>query len=239
MQAADVMTPDVICATPDTLLPELVRLMLQHHIGALPIVDDGTLVGIVSEGDLLRRAELGTERRRSRWLEFFTSLDALATDYTRAHAHKASEIMTHNVVTVSDTMPLSEVAHILETRKIKRVPVLQDGKLVGVVSRRNLLQALATRLSTTPASGDDKTIRDAFYAEVRRQPWAAAAASVNVVVSDGVVHLWGIAPDEALRQAIVVAAESIPGVKSVEDHMDHPRVADLIDRPNWPQPARP
>jgi CBS domain-containing protein len=239
MHAADVMTPDVICAAPDTPLPELVRLMLAHHIGGLPIVEDGALVGILTEGDLLQRAELGTERRPSRWLEFFTSLDTLAADYTRAHAHKASEIMTRDVVTVPDTMPLAEVAHLMETHKIKRLPVLRDGRLVGIVGRRNLLQALATRLSTTPVTADDKTMRDAFYAEVRRQPWASAVASVNAVVSDGVLHLWGIALDDALHQAIVVAAESVPGVKAVEDHMDHPRVADLIDRPNWPKAARP
>jgi CBS domain-containing protein len=239
MHAADVMTPDVICATPETPLPELVRLMLDHHIGALPIVDDGAVVGIVTEGDLLRRAEIGTERRPSRWLEFFTSIDALAADYTRAHAHKASEVMTHEVVTVPDAMPLAELAHLMESRKFKRLPVIRDGRLVGIVGRRNLLQALATRLSTAPVTTDDKTIRNAFYAEVRRQPWASAASSVNAVVADGVVHLWGVVQDDTLRQAIVVAAEGVEGVKAVEDHLDHPRVGDLIDRPNWPSPARP
>jgi CBS domain-containing protein len=239
MDAADAMTPDVICATPETPLPELVQLMLEHHISALPVVDSGSVVGIVTEGDLLQRAEIGTERRPSRWLEFFTSLHTRAADYTRAHAHKASEIMTRDVLTVPDTMPLAEVAHLMESRKIKRVPVVRDGKLVGIVGRRNLLQALATRLSTVPVTVDDKTIRGAFYAEVRGQSWAPSAASVNAVVADGVVHLWGIAPDDTLRQAIVVAAESVPGVKAVEDHMDHPRVGDLIDRPNWPSPARP
>jgi CBS domain-containing protein len=239
MHAADVMTPDVICATPETPLPELVRLMLDHHISALPVVDNGEVVGIVTEGDLLQRAENGTEHRPSRWLEFFMSVDTLAADYTRAHAHKASEIMTRDVVTVPDTAPLADVAHLLESRKIKRVPVLRDGRLVGIVARRNLLQALATRLSTPPVTADDKTIRDAFYAEVRRQPWAGAAAAVNAVVADGVVHLWGVAQDDTLRQAFVVAAEGVQGVKAVEDHMDHPRVGDLIDRPNWPSPARP
>jgi CBS domain-containing protein len=219
MHAADVMTPDVICATPETPLPELVRLMLDHHISALPVVDNGEVVGIVTEGDLLQRAENGTEHRPSRWLEFFMSVDTLAADYTRAHAHKASEIMTRDVVTVPDTAPLADVAHLLESRKIKRVPVLRDGRLVGIVARR--------------------TIRDAFYAEVRRQPWAGAAAAVNAVVADGVVHLWGVAQDDTLRQAFVVAAEGVQGVKAVEDHMDHPRVGDLIDRPNWPSPARP
>jgi CBS domain-containing protein len=237
MRAADIMTPDVICAAPDTSLAELVRLMLDNHISAVPIVDNGSLVGIVTEGDLLHRVELGTDQRPARWLELFTSIDSLATDYARTHGRKASEIMTHNVVTAPETMPLTELAHLMETRRIKRVPVVRDGKLVGIVSRRNLLQALATRLSAPPVTTDDKTIREAFYSELRHQPWAAGA--VNAVVADGVVHLWGIAPDEAQRQAIVVAAESIPGVKAVEDHMDHPRTMDPLDRPNWPSPGRP
>ena len=148
MNAADVMTPDVICATPDTPLPELVRLMLDNQISALPIVEDGRIVGIVSEGDLLRRAETGTEPRPSRWLELVTSTDRLAADYTRTHGRKAGEIMTRDVVTVADTTPIAEVAHLLEARRIKRVPVTRDGRLVGIVSRRNLLQALATNLST-------------------------------------------------------------------------------------------
>lgn len=239
MHAADVMTPDVICATPDTPLPELVRLMLEHRISALPIMDDGDIIGIVTEGDLLRRAEIDTEPHPSRWLELLTSTDRLAADYARTHGRKASDVMTRDVVTVIDTAPLAEVAHLLEARRIKRVPVQRNGKLVGIVSRRNLLQALACRLSAPPVTADDKTIREAFYAELRRQAWAAGAGAVNAVVADGVVHLWGIAPDEAQRQAIVVAAETIPGVKAVEDHMDHPRTADPLDRPNWPQSVRP
>jgi CBS domain-containing protein len=239
MNAADVMTPHVISATPDAPLLELVRLMLDNQVSALPIVEHGTVVGILSEGDLMRRAETGTEPRPSRWLELVTSTDRLAADYTRTHGRKASEIMTRGVVTVTDTTPIAEVAHLLETHRIKRVPVTRDGALVGIVSRRNLLQALATRLTSPPAAADDRTIRDAFYAELRRQPWAIGPGAINAVVAEGVVHLWGIAPDETLRGAIVVVAENIPGVRAVEDHMDHPRVADPLDRPNWPSPARP
>jgi CBS domain-containing protein len=239
MNAADVMTPDVICAAPDTLLPELVRLMLDHQISALPVVDDGRIVGIVSEGDLLHRAEAATEPRPSRWLELVTSSDRLATDYTKTHGRRAGEIMTRDVVTVADTMPIAEVAHLLESRRIKRVPVMRDGRLVGIVSRRNLLQALATSLSTPPIDPDDRTIRGAFYSELRRQAWAGGQRSINAVVAEGVLHLWGIAEDEALRQAIVVVAENIPGVRAVEDHMDRKRVNDPLDRPNWPSPARP
>jgi CBS domain-containing protein len=237
MHAADVMTPDVICATPDTPIAELIRLMLDNRISGMPIVADGRIVGIVSEGDLLRRAETGTERRPSRWLELMTSDSRLAANYTKTHGRKAHEVMTREVVTVADTTPIAEIAQLLEARRIKRVPVMRDGRLVGIVSRRNLLQALGSRLSA-PVATDDRTIRDAFYAKLRRQPWADRTGSINAVVADGVVHLWGIATDEQQRQAMVVMAEGIAGVRSVEDHMDRRRVIDPMDRPNWPSPAR-
>jgi CBS domain-containing protein len=239
MHAADVMTPDVICATPETPVSELIRLMLDNRISAVPIVADGQIVGIVSEGDLLRRSETGTEPRVSRWLEMVTSSSQLAADYTRTHGRKAAEVMTHEVITVADTTPIAVVAQLLETRRIKRVPVMRNGRLVGIVSRRNLIQALASKLSAEPVATDDRTIRDAFYAELRRQTWADGAGSINAVVSDGVVHLWGIVPDDQQRQAIVVAAENIAGVRAVEDHMDRRQVIDPLDRPNWPSPARP
>jgi CBS domain-containing protein len=239
MHAADIMTPDVIWADPETPVPELIRLMLDNRISAVPIVAVGRIVGIVSEGDLLRRAETGTEPHPSRWLELMTSSSRLAADYTRTHGLKAAEVMTREVVTIADTAPIAEIAQLLEARRIKRVPVTRDGRLVGVVSRRNLLQALASRLSAPPATADDRTIREAFYEELRRQPWADRPGSINAVVADGVIHLWGIAPDQQRRQAITVVAENIPGVLAVHDHMDHPRVVDPLDRPNWPNPAPP
>jgi CBS domain-containing protein len=238
MHAADVMTPDVICVGPDTPLAELVRLMLDHDVSGVPIVEDGCVVGMVSEGDLLRRAELGIETRPRRWLELLTSSDRLAADYAKSHGRKASEIMTRDVATVDAATPITEVAHLLEAKHIKRVPVTRDGRLVGIVTRRNLLQALATSLAVPLADTDDRTMRDAFYAELRRQAWSTPSL-INVVVTDRVVHLWGIAPDETVRQAVVVVAENIPGVRAVEDHMDHLRVFDPLDRPNWPSPERP
>jgi CBS domain-containing protein len=238
MHAADVMTPDVVSASPDTSLGELVRLMLDNGVSGVPIVEDGRVVGIVSESDLLRRAELGAEKQASRWLELLTSSDRLAADYARSHGRRASEIMTREVVTVDASTPIADVAHLLEAHHIKRVPVTREGRLVGIVSRRNLLQALAAALRVEPADADDHTIRDAFYAELQRQKWATPS-SINALVTDRVVHLWGTAPDATVRQAIVVVAENVQGVRAVEDHMDHPRLIDPLDRPNWPSPARP
>ena len=239
MNAADIMTPDVICADAETPLSELIGLMLKNRISAVPIVEQGRIVGIVSEGDLLRRAETGTEARPSRWLELVTSTDRLAADYVKAHGVKASEVMTRDVVTVAAETPLAEIARLMETHRIKRVPVLRDDRLAGIVARRDLLQALASRLNATPATASDRGIRDAFLAALARQPWADQGASINAMVCDGVVHLWGYAPEGVRRQAIVVLAENISGVRLVEDHLDVPHEYDPMDRPNWPRPAAP
>jgi len=239
MNATDIMTPDVIYAAPDTPLRDLVRLMLDNHVSALPIVEHGRIVGIVSEGDLFRRVEIGTDPRPSSWQALVRSTDRLAADYTRTHGQKASELMTRNVVTVSDTTLLEEVALLLDTKHVKRVPVTHDGKLVGIVSRRNLLQALASRLSAPSVTSEDRSIREAFYQALREQPWAVGVRAINAMVADGVVHLWGTPPDDALRQAIIVVAENLAGVQSVEDHMDRPSVVDPLNLPNWPAPAPP
>lgn len=239
MHAADIMTPDVVCATPDTPLPELIHLMLDRDISAVPIVEDGLLVGIVSESDLLHRPEAGTEARRPHWLELLTSSDRLAADYVKTHGRKAGEVMTRDVATVTDTTPIADVLRLLESRHIKRVPVLRDGKLVGIISRRNLLQAVATRMEAPAVSAEDRAIRETFYSKLAAETWADGAGGINAVISDGVVHLWGIAPQGVRRQAVVVLAESIPGVKAVEDHLEAPRVYDPMDRPNWPRTAPP
>jgi CBS domain-containing protein len=134
---------------------------------------------------------------------------------------------------------LEEVALLLDTKHVKRVPVTHDGKLVGIVSRRNLLQALASRLSAPSVTAEDRSIREAFYQALREQPWAVGVRAINAMVADGVVHLWGTPPDDALRQAIIVVAENLAGVQSVEDHMDRPSVVDPLNLPNWPAPAPP
>ncbi len=222
MNASDIMTPRVITAGPDTPIAELVSLMLTNRISAVPIVQDGTLLGIVSEGDLIRRAETATEPKRSRWLELATSVTTLAHDYAKSHGRRAREVMTDNVISVAPDAPIADIAALLEKHHIKRVPVVDQGKLVGIVSRSNLLQALASRL-TAPATdrSDDRTIRAALFAELEKHKWAAMPNDANVVIENGVVHLWGMIQSEEERKAMIVAAENIPGVKQVIDHMGY------------------
>jgi CBS domain-containing protein len=218
MKAQDVMTWGVISVEEDTPVVRAAQLMLHHRISGLPVVNaKGDLVGIVTEGDFLRRGEIGTQRRRPRWLEFLIGPGRLATEYVRACGQKVSEIMTPSPHTITLGTPLEEIVQLMERHRIKRLPVLDDRKAVGVVSRANLLHALASlaREAKAPAA-DDATIRTRLLAELGKQSWAP---EINVVVRNGVVALWGVIIDDRERQAFVVAAENIPGVKGVRDHL--------------------
>lgn len=237
MQAIDIMTPSVITATPETPIRELIELMLSHHVSAIPIMHGDELVGIVSEGDLIRRTELGSERPH-RWLELISSRAHLAAGYVHSHGRFAREVMTTKVITVVESTPVAEIAALLEKHRIKRVPVLRDGSLLGIVSRANLLRALASSMAQ-PATVEDRQIRDAILAELRQQPWGGAPVETNVMVQDGVVHLWGYYDTEEEREARIVAAENTQGVRAVKDHMQHWTPPDLLGNPNWPSPGRP
>jgi CBS domain-containing protein len=218
MKVHDVMTWGAITVEPDASVARAVRLMLQNKISGLPVVDgEGQLVGMVTEGDFLRRGELGTQRQRPRWLEFLLGPGRLAAEYVRSSGQKVDEVMTIEPWTVTLETPLDEVVRLMERHRIKRLPVVQDGKLVGIVSRANLLHALASVAHEVKApAGDDATIREQILAECAKQSWAT---HVNVVVRDGVVGLWGVITDERERQAFIVAAENVPGVKAVHDHL--------------------
>jgi CBS domain-containing protein len=220
MKARDVMTSPVISVQPDTPVLQAVRIMLQRHISGLPVLDNnGRLVGIVTEGDLLRRAETGTQRRRPRWLEFLVGPGRMADEYTRSHGRKVEEIMTAEPLSVAEDTPLEEIVKVMEKRRIKRLPVLRGSEVVGIVSRANLLHALAgAARDVKPTSASDQAIRDRVLAELARQPWAPVSL-INVIVRDGVVELWGTITDERERQAMIVAAENVPGVRSVKDHL--------------------
>jgi CBS-domain-containing membrane protein len=220
MKTADVMTRWVISVRPELPVVDAVRLMLQDGIGGLPVIGPGgALVGMITEGDFLRRAELGTERQRPRWLEALMWPGQLAAEYVRTHAPRVEEVMSRDIVSVDEETPLVEVVRLMERHRVKRLPVLRDGKVVGIVSRTDLLDAfarIAPAASTSPR--DDGAVRAQLRHDIEDQAWAPRA-SVEFVIEDGVVHLWGTIFSESQREALRIAAESAPGVKRVEDHL--------------------
>jgi CBS domain-containing protein len=209
----------VITVSPHASVKEVAKTFLERHISAVPVVDEkGKLVGIISEGDLLHRAEAGTERQYPWWLRAFVGSDTLATEYTKAHARKVADAMTRKVVTASPETPLHEVAALLEKNSVKRVPIVENGQLVGLVSRANLIQAVASAGKGLDIPLSDAAIRDKLMAHLKAQPWAQTAL-LNVTVSDGVVDLWGITTSDTANKAIRVAAETTTGVRAVNDHL--------------------
>jgi CBS-domain-containing membrane protein len=219
MQARDVMTRSVISIDPNCTVLQAARLMLQHHISGLPVVDAaGNLVGILSEGDFLRRRETQTERRRSRWLEFLMGPGRMAAEYSHSHGSKVSEVMTTQVQTADEDASLDDVVQLMERHHIKRVPVMHAGKLVGIVTRSNLMHAMVSLARAAPVAESDTAIRERLLAEVKKQAWAPTSM-IDVVVRDGVVELWGTIFDERQREALKIAAENIPGVKAVKDNL--------------------
>jgi CBS domain-containing protein len=220
MKAKDVMTSPVVSVEADTPVLQAIRIMLQRRMSGLPVVDkEGRLIGIVTEGDFLRRAETGTQRRRARWLEFLVGPGRLAEEYTRSHGRKVDEVMTPDPATVTEDAALEDIVKLMEKRRIKRVPVVRGERVVGIVSRANLLHALASvSREAKPAAQTDEAIRARLVEELGKQPWVPVAL-VNPIVRSGVVELWGTITDERERQALVVAAENIPGVKAVRDHL--------------------
>lgn len=220
MKAADVMTHDVKVIESDASVAKAVRLMLNNGFSGLPVVDaQGKLVGMLTEGDLLRRTETGTEKRRPRWLEFLAGPGRLAEEYARTHARRVDDVMTADVTSVGEETPVEQIVQIMERRRIKRVPVVRGGKVVGIVSRANLLRALA-RLwrEPEPASIDDGALRERILAELEKQGWAPRSG-IHVSVQNRVVEFTGAIMDERERAALRVLAENIPGVKAVREDL--------------------
>lgn len=217
MQAQDVMTTKVVTVAPDTPVIEIARLLLERHISAVPVVsDDGRLLGIVSEGDLIH--ELGQEgAKRAWWLDLLASPESRAEAYLKAHGRLASDVMTRSIISVAPETPLPEIARLLEARRIKRVPVLRDGELVGIVSRADLLRGLALH-PAADASVDDRDLRERLTVELE-QAGLTWHPYVNIVVNDGAVHLWGVVPTREEAEALRAAAERVPGVVRVESHL--------------------
>jgi CBS-domain-containing membrane protein len=219
MKARDVRVAPVITASPNASIKSVAETFVRHQISAVPVVDDkGKVIGIISEGDLLHRAEAGTQSHRPWWLRALIGSDALADEYVKAHARKVADAMTRQVVTASPETPLHELAALLEKHSIKRVPIVENGQLVGVVSRANLVQAVASAGKALEIPLSDSTIRDNLLAHLKTQSWAETAL-LNVTVNGGVVDLWGLVSSDSERKAIRVAAEATRGVRAVNDNM--------------------
>ena len=223
MRAADVMVCAVISVRPNARVEEVASILLANRISAVPVIDEqDELVGIVSEGDLMRRAEAGTERSRSWWLEYLTGKQVLAAEYVKSHSHKVTDVMTRSVITAKPETPLREIAVLLERKRIKRVPIVQNGKVVGIVSRANLLQALAGMPPKNAAAGSagDSQIRDQVLSRLNAQLWRPSM--LNVTVRHGTVDVWGFVTSDDEKKATRIAVESIPGVKAINDHLTIP-----------------
>jgi CBS domain-containing protein len=233
MQVRDVMHREVLSVAQDTPLEDAARLMLGRGISGLPVVDgQGALLGIVTEGDFLRRAELGTERQRPRWLEFLTSAGRLAGDYVGSHGRAVSEVMTAPVETIDEGAPLQDAVAVMLRRHIKRLPVVADGKLVGIVSRADLLRAFAERAAIAAAPLTDAEIAARVRQQLDAQPWGGHG-QIGAEVTDGVVTMSGTVTDERTRTAARVLAENVPGVKRVVDRLVwiEPLSGTVIDAP--------
>jgi CBS domain-containing protein len=218
MKARDVMTSPVVTVKPTASVKDVARLFLERRISAVPVVDDQEkIVGIVSEGDLVHRSEISTQRRRPWWLVLMAGDEGSAAEYIKAHAKRVVDIMTRKVITSPPDAPLHEIAETLEKYGIN-LPIVRDGRLVGIVSRANLVQAIATSGSKLDVPLSDTTIREKLLTHLNRQSWAPATL-LNATVSGGVVDLWGFVESDTERKAIRVAAEATPGVRAVNDHM--------------------
>lgn len=220
MNVQDVMSADVISVAPDTLVTDVALAMAERRISGMPVVTaDGTLIGIISQSDLMHRAELGTERRRKWWLHFLADDRQLAREFTQAHGQHARDVMARHVVTVTPETPLAVAADMLDTHRIKRLPVVVAGRLVGILTRGDLVRALATTgRARSPGGATDSAIQAALYAGLRQQSWLRGSV-VSATVENGVVSLRGFVEASEQRRALKVLAEGIEGVQRVEDHL--------------------
>ena len=225
MKAADVMVSNVITVGVNASIGEVAAILLNNHVSAAPVVDEkGELVGIVSEGDLIRRPEIGTAKRHSWWLELISNKWASATEYIKSHSRKVADVMTRDVITAKPDTPLGEIAAMLERNRIKRVPIVEGGMLVGLVSRGNILQALAsaTKKLSSLTTASDSELRKKVQSRVAAEPWRPTM--LTVTVQDGTVDLWGLVHSVEERKAAQLAAESTPGVRAVVNNIIVQRV---------------
>ncbi len=222
MKAQDVMVRDVVTAHPDMKVSEAIELLAEHDVSALPVVDDDEqVVGVISEADLIRREEIDSVKHRPWWLEAVTPTATLAAEFAKAHGRRVVEVMSTDVVSAGEDASLAEIAALLEKHLIKRVPIIEDGRLVGIVSRSNLIQAMAMATSHPQAavpSESDRSIRLELLSRLGEQDWTDFGDR-NVIVTDKTVHLWGLVGSPEERKALLALAEGVPGVARVSDEM--------------------
>ncbi len=221
MNASAIMVSDVITVKPDDTVQDVAGLLLVNRISAAPVVDDsGKMVGIVSEGDLLRRSENRTEHERPWWLKLLMGREFLAAEFIKEYGRKIADVMTHEVISAKPDTPVVDIATLLERHRIKRVPIVQNGKIVGIVSRANLIQALAVcrNKSLEPQTVADAELRDKVVSRLKAEPWVRPSL-VNVTVTEGTVDLWGIVDSPVEKHALRVAVEVTPGVRAVNDNV--------------------
>ena len=219
MNASDIMTKDVISVGPETPVREIAKLMLERRISGVPVVDgEQRVLGIVSEGDLIRRPEIATDHAPTGWLSMFLSDEERARDFVKSHGRKAREVMTQPAIGVAPDTPLPEVVRLMERHRIKRLMVVDHGKLAGLVTRADMLRAMVAYQDISPAASSDRDLRERIDSILRGEDWAASAY-VNVTVENGVAHLWGTVESASQREALILAVRSVPGVTGVQPHL--------------------
>jgi CBS domain-containing protein len=219
MKAADIMVKEVVTVGPEALVKEIAALMLERRISGLPVVDGGgRILGVVSEGDLIRRPEIETDRVKLGWLRLLVSDEARARDFVKHHGRTAREVMTQPAITVAADAPLAEIVRLMERHRVKRLPVVERGKLAGVVTRTDLLRALVARQAAPAVELKDEQLRLHIDAMLRHEDWASSA-TVHVQVENGVAQLWGTVESKEQREALLVAVRGVPGVKDVQPHL--------------------
>ena len=219
MRAHQIMTRQVISVATGAPIVEAANTMLQNHISGLPVVDEaGKMVGIISQGDFIRRAEIGTQRKRGRWLKLLLGPGRVASDFVHERGRKVGEIMTLDPCTVTEDATLEDVVRLMEQNNIKRLPVMRGDQLVGIVTRSNLLQAVAELAREVPdPTADDDHMRNHIITSIEKADWAPFG--LGVFVRNGNAHLSGVITNERSRQAAIVAAENVSGVRKVHDHL--------------------
>jgi CBS domain-containing protein len=220
MKAADAMSRDLLTVTPDSTIASAIELMIEHRVSGLPVVTrDGQVAGVITEGDLLRRPETGTDVSHSLWRALLGSPGREAEEYARAHGRQVGEVMSRGIVSAPPDVDLAGVVSLMEAHHVKRVLILERDRLVGIITRADILRALLQELSDSPDPGtNDQEIRQRFRTALQELRWAPRA-TVTGSVTNGTLTLEGVILDPRERGALHVIAENIPGVRRVIDRL--------------------